>query len=260
MCPAWYPGADKLISAIPVLADQGVTAVEMGIDFPGYFDHRSGAELQRLMSQLAASGVRVHSVHAPFGPRYDVSSLDDEIHERGVDGMLDSIELASVLSAPNVIIHASDVVSEGRRRRFDRARGVLREMSLVAKESGVMLALENLPPGYLGSDPDDIMALLEGTDSESARLCFDTGHANLSGSFVQFAEALLPYASTTHLHDNDGTADQHRFPGEGTIDWPRFGAAYRASGSRASLMLECKLPEKMLWSTAFQKLRAKLES
>ena len=258
VCPAWHPGAEKLIDAIPVLADQGVTAVEIGVDFPEYFDHRDAYEVQRLMSKLAECGVRAHSVHSAFGPSYDISSPDDEVHERGVEALIDSIELAGVLGAGTVIVHASDIVTDRRNRRLDRARGVLREVGVVAKESGVVIALENLPPDHLGHTPDDIEMLTEGTDGDSVAICFDSGHANLSGHFAEFADALLPHAITTHLHDNDGKEDQHRFPGEGTIDWPGFAAAYRASKCEASIMLECKPPEDVLWSEAFHRLRLAL--
>lgn len=255
VCPAWYRGAEKLVDAIPLLADQGVTAIEIGIDFPDYFDHRNGYELQKMVSALSLSGIRVHSIHSPFGPHYDVSSLDDETHERGVDALIDSIELANLLGAGKVIVHASDVLPGAANGRLERARGVLRELAVVAKEYGVVVALENLPPGYLGHTPEEIFDLLDGTDRGSVGVCFDSGHANLSGRFPDFAQALLPHAVTTHLHDNDGTKDQHRFPGEGTIDWHGFASTYRTSGSNASIMLECIPPDGVLWSEAFQRLR-----
>ena len=258
VCPAWYPGVKKLVDAIPALADQGVTAIEIGIDFPEYFDHRNGTELDSLISRLARAGVRVHSVHSPFGPQYDMSSLDDSVHERGVDSLIDSIELASLLEADKVIVHASDVLPNGANGRLERARGVLREMAGVAQESGIVLALENLPPGYLGHTPEQIDALLAGISPESIGICFDTGHANLSGRFAEFAWAMLPRAVTTHIHDNDGTEDQHKFPGLGVIDWHGFASAYRGSGTKASIMLECIPPDGMAWSEAFQRLRSAL--
>lgn len=258
ICPAWCPGVEKLVEAIGLLADQGVTAVEIGIGHPQYFDHGNGFELQKLMTELSKTGVRVHSIHSPFGPEYDLSSPDDAIHERGVDGLIQSIELASVIESGNVIVHASDLLPNGQSRRMDRARGVLREVSVVAKESGIMLALENLPPGYLGHTPEEIVGLLNGMDPEAIGVCYDSGHANLSGKFDEFTEALLPYSVTTHLHDNDGVTDQHRFPGQGTINWHRFAGIYHSTRCRASIMLECKLPENAVWSEAFHRFRSEL--
>lgn len=225
------------------------------VELSDYFDHRNGADLDSLIANLASSGVRAHSVHSLFGTGHDISSPDDEIHERGVDALIDAIELASVLGSEVVIVHASDKLTDNRRRRVERARGVLREVGVIARASGVVIALENLPPGYLGHTPEEIWSLLDGTDPDSVSVCFDSGHANLSGKFSEFAAALLPRSVTTHLHDNNGRADEHRFPGEGTIDWRRFGADYRALRCSASIMLECSPPEGMLWSEAFQRLR-----
>lgn len=258
VCPAWCPGADTLIDAIPILADQGVTAIEIGIHHPHYFDHQNGLQLQKLMSVLSVTGIRVHSIHSPFGPQYDISSSNDDIHDRGVDTLIDSIELASLTDAEKVIVHASDVLPNGNNRCMERARGVLREMSLVAKESGIMLALENLPSGYLGHTPEEIMMLLDGTDPGGIGVCFDSGHANLSGRFIDFAKALLPYSVTTHIHDNDGKQDQHKFPGEGNIDWHKFADIYHSIQCTASIMLECMPPDNVIWKDAFHQFRIEL--
>ncbi|MCE5314522.1 MAG: sugar phosphate isomerase/epimerase family protein [Armatimonadota bacterium] len=258
MCPAWHPGAERLVETIPILADQGVTAIEIGFKYPGFFDHHNGAELQQLMCELASSGVRVNSVHSPFGPAFDISNPNDEIHERGVVTLIESIELASVLEAEKVIVHASDIIVNGRGRQFDRARGVLREVAAIASESDIVIALENLPPGYLGHTPEELFALLDGIDRQSIAICFDSGHANLSGNFEEYAHELLPHAAAIHLHDNDGVSDQHKFPGEGCIDWHLFSEVYRRSGCEASVMLECAPPENIAWSEAFQKFRATL--
>lgn len=258
VCPAWFPGAELLTEAIPTMADQGVTAIEIGVGKPDYFDHRNCGHIQKLLDTLSSSGVRVHSIHSPFGPNYDISSLDDAVHESGVDALIDSIELASVLDADKVIVHASEVLNGERGRRIERARGVLREMASVAAESGIVLALENLPPNYLGHTPEEILALLDGTDRGSVGVCFDSGHANLSGHFAEFASAMLPMSVTTHLHDNDGSGDQHLFPGSGNIDWRNFASTYRILECKATIMLECAPPTNMLWSEAFQKLRLAL--
>jgi sugar phosphate isomerase/epimerase len=128
----------------------------------------------------------------------------------------------------------------------------------VAAESGIVLALENLPPGYLGHTPEEMISLLDRTDRGSVGVCFDSGHANMSGHFTEYAGALLPHAVAIHLHDNDGTSDQHAFPGLGCIDWHGFATTYRVLECKATMVLECKLPGDMIWSEAFQKLRIAL--
>jgi sugar phosphate isomerase/epimerase len=45
---------------------------------------------------------------------------------------------------------------------------------------------------------------------------------------------------STHVHDNDGVDDTHRFPGSGTIDWKRAMELMRGCGDQFPLLLELK--------------------
>lgn len=258
VCPASHPGAANLVSAIPLLANQGVTTIEIDLNNERYLTHREVDEMQAIAMALADSGIRVHSIHAPCNDKCDISSLDDAVQECGVDTLIESVELASLLEAGKVVLHASSLLNGHSSGRLERARGALRELSLVARDTGVMLALENLPPGYLGHTPDDVARLLEGCERGGIGICFDAGHANLSGRFAEFTRTLLPHSISAHVHDNDGAQDQHQFPGQGTIDWAVFGDYYRKSGCNASIMLECAPPEGTPWKEAFQRLRMAL--
>jgi sugar phosphate isomerase/epimerase len=247
-----------LVEAVPLLANQGVTAIEVDLNDQDYFDWKEVSEVQSLVVALADSGVRAHSVHSPHSTSLDVSSLNDSVHEQGVDALIESIELASVLGAGMVIVHASERLDGAPNGRFERARGVLREMSVVARETGIVLALENLPPGRLGHTPEELLDLMDGCDRGGIGVCFDAGHANLSGRFAEFTRALLPRSIVTEVHDNDGGKDQHMFPGQGTIHWNIFTDTYRNSACNASITLQCPPPHDMPWKEAFQELRAAL--
>lgn len=260
VCPARHPEVKKLVDAIPALAEEGVTAIEITAQDPAYFDRTDPAEVQSLLTALSRFGVRAYSIHAPFGEGYDISSLNDEVHERGVDALIDSVELAALLGAEKVIVHASHKTNGFPNGRFERARGVLREVSGIACEAGIMLALENLPPGYIGHCPEEVLGLIDACDSQAVGVCFDTGHANLSGAFGGFARRLLPYTVAVHVHDNDGTEDSHRFPGQGNIDWAEFWRSMQASRCAASIMLECPPPNGTPWKAAFQQLRTLFRS
>lgn len=260
VCPCWHPDAETIESGLPILDSQGVTAIEIGfIMQPKYFDLRDLDSVNRLVQSLDMSTIRVHAVHAGFGSSLDFSSFDDQVHEHGVEAQIEAMEVAKLLGAGVVVIHASDGgINTDRQRRLDRARGVIRELAKVAEQSGLTLAIENLPPGYLGCEAEEIAWLIEQSRSEWVAACFDSGHANLTGNFLRQAEMLLPMAATTHLHDNDGLTDQHKFPGEGTINWAEFGRLYNEFGRVVPLVLECIPPDGIAWSDAFQKFRIKI--
>jgi len=63
----------------------------------------------------------------------------------------------------------------------------------------------------------------------------------------QPADLLGRYAKrliATHLHDNDGSQDQHRLPmpGEGKADWPRIVGVLKESSYGGPVNLEVGLP------------------
>jgi sugar phosphate isomerase/epimerase len=41
-----------------------------------------------------------------------------------------------------------------------------------------------------------------------------------------------------HLHDNDGSYDQHRIPSEGTINWDSIVRKIQSAGYKGSMSLE----------------------
>jgi sugar phosphate isomerase/epimerase len=67
--------------------------------------------------------------------------------------------------------------------------------------------------------------------------CFDTGHAQLyarsvDGHIESEFELMSARIRSTHIHDNDGVQDNHRFPylhSGGTIDWRRMMEFIRAT-------------------------------
>ena len=77
--------------------------------------------------------------------------------------------------------------------------------------------------------------------SPSVAVCVDTGHANIEayrGAVRKLVEEVGKAIAATHISDNDGSGDQHLFPGRGTIRWGEVLAALDAVGYRKPLNLE----------------------
>ena len=116
--------------------------------------------------------------------------------------------------------------------------------------------MENLTgPAYVPAFYD---ALFQRLGPDDLGFCYDSGHALVSGQadlVVRYAERLL----ATHLHDNDGTADQHRLAGEGRADWPMILGAIKRSAYAGTVNLEVHLPAGMeleaFCSLAFGRLK-----
>lgn len=93
-----------------------------------------------------------------------------------------------------------------------------------AEPYGLTIAIENMREKIqgrrFGGGPEDLLELIEQLAHPIFGICWDTGHANISG--VDQVEALRlvgPYLKALHINDNDGINDLHQLPGQGTIDW-----------------------------------------
>lgn len=53
-------------------------------------------------------------------------------------------------------------------------------------------------------------------------MCLDVGHANVSKNTHLFLPSLTHRIAALHLHDNNGTKDEHLIPGDGIIDFVKI--------------------------------------
>ncbi len=91
-----------------------------------------------------------------------------------------------------------------------------------------------------GHGPELLAAEVDAVDLPNVGACLDVGHAHLQGSSPQdrWVDVLGARIRHMHLHDNDGSSDQHLATGEGTIDWHELIAALRRNGLRPAATLE----------------------
>jgi sugar phosphate isomerase/epimerase len=109
------------------------------------------------------------------------------------------------------------------------------------EDLGVTVVLENL----LEPDPDLMIACCDRVASDRFRLCLDVGHVNVWSelSHAEWVARMGRRLAHVHLHDNDGTADQHRPPGSGTIDVDALFAALDEHLDRVTVSLELEVPD-----------------
>ena len=89
-----------------------------------------------------------------------------------------------------------------------RTRESLAVIEEVAQDSGVRVALENMPNMgmmMMGRSPSELLPLLEGLD---IGICLDIGHAHTAGmidDFLRYKDRVI----NVHIHDNLGDHDSH---------------------------------------------------
>lgn len=251
------------LSYLPALATGMRVGEALLIEVGGWgqgFDYTNEDHLRRARDILGEQGIQAYSYHPPFGGRYDFSAVDEGLRAMAVDLNIEQLRCAICLGARYVVMHPSDSVQESDRlyRRRNAGRG-LRELTRVAEDLGVALAIENLPPGYIAADVEELMWLVEGCESDAAGVCLDTGHAHLLHQpLSHFVRRIGDKLLTIHWHDNDGSGDQHRLPGEGTIDWADFFGALDALGWDRPICLEAGLPHAPTYEASTRLVREAL--
>jgi len=113
-------------------------------------------------------------------------------------------------------------------------------LSLFARQRGVDILLENIPNELSSAER---LLLFEEMTHIGLNYAFDTGHANMNEGVEPAFELMKARIRSTHLHDNDGQADQHLFPFEsqgGTVDWKRTMELFRGTPGQFPLVLELK--------------------
>jgi sugar phosphate isomerase/epimerase len=123
----------------------------------------------------------------------------------------------------------------------------------VLEECDAPLYLENT----IERSPWPIMRILEGLPEGRAGMCLDVGHWHYSGMGAEFGNLsewvglCAGRLGHLHLHDNDGSADQHLAMGDGLIDFARLWDLLRERGLDPSATIENAAPAELSASAAF---------
>lgn len=102
---------------------------------------------------------------------------------------------------------------------------------------GLTLCVENV----METSPDALRQVAEQVNDPRLRICFDVGHAFCqSGDLAPWLDALAPYSSHVHLHNNHGTFDEHLGLPDGTLDMAAVIRQLEALAPQATYTLEVR--------------------
>jgi len=150
------------------------------------------------------------------------------------------IDLAAAIGAHALILHVGGL---GLTKRGSQLRvPLVKRLAEHAASRNVRLWVENSSDGAWALDRilDEM-----GDDPETTNLgiCIDIGHAHISRDIpgdpvLGYLERYRDVLRHLHLHDNDGRADDHRIPGQGTIDWDAVSSWLRSAAISVPAVLE----------------------
>jgi sugar phosphate isomerase/epimerase len=182
-------------------------------------------------------------IHTPVG-RVQLGALDPDLRQASLVEVGRAIALAAQVGAHLITVHPTP--SAAYRPGFeaqveDLECQALQQLCVAATAQDVTVAVENMPPGDAFparcSDFSGLWLLLERIPSLGVTL--DVGHAHVARvPLADIVHRLGCRLRHVHVHDNDGTADQHLPVGHGTVDWRKLIAALDAISYSGFLELE----------------------
>lgn len=197
---------------------------------------------QPLAERIMAHGLRVWSVHLPFGYGWDIAHYDERERDAVCGSLKRVIELTAAWCPRVYVLHGclEPVAPEERSVRVARSIRSLRELDAFASARGARVALENLPRSCLANSSVETRAMAQAAGN--VPICFDVNHL-LGENHTDFMRALAPNVVTTHLSDYDGVDERHWLPGEGIVPWKEIVTTLMESGYRGPFLFELRSGE-----------------
>ena len=224
----------SLSATADFLADAGFDGVDLSLDeLEPDGDDILRSVLYSFGNRAAARGLTIPMCHLPF---FMPSPDDTAAMARFAREIQAGLRMAAMLKIPDAVIHPIVRHESRRDRNFWLNENVtfLAPVRELAGKLGITLCIENMTgkpyathpsEAVFGSTAADILELSERLD---AMVCWDFGHANITGLCQSVElEKLRGRVRCLHIHDNDGVQDNHRIPFEcpastplgGCVDW-----------------------------------------
>ena len=209
---------------------------------------------EELRVHLDGLGLSCSQAHAPFDMREgDPISLDCEKYLR----LTRAIEVAAILGAPSIVVHAILINDRDRFEEYNRAFYI--SLLPYAERVGIRIAVENLfyldadenVTGGVLDDPKAHCDFVRSLGSPYFNICLDLGHSAVTGHNVgDVIRAIDPeLLGHLHVHDNDCVHDMHRTPFSGRLDWRDICSALCEIGYAGDMSLEL-ISQMKLYPTA----------
>ena len=158
-------------------------------------------------------GISKSTLHAPYNELFPCA-IDKKARALAAERYRQAIELAKRYGSKKVIIHGGyhpwiyfPV--------WYVEQSILFWKEFLKEDPGVEIVLENV----LETEPQWLLDIVKGVDDLRLRLCLDVGHVNAYSPIpvMNWLEEWAPYLSHFHIHNNDGSRDQHNPLTDGRI-------------------------------------------
>ncbi|MCP4756848.1 MAG: sugar phosphate isomerase/epimerase [Proteobacteria bacterium] len=211
--------------------------------YPWEYEEEELKELEAFLAHFPRRGA-----HLPF---YDMNviAMNVRVRAEAMEQMLTTIEIAKRLKLDYGVMHATgttnNLATDKEPRRHFKA---FSRCADICRDSGLSLSIENADRLHnIGSCLEMIRSLKK--EGLPISMTFDTGHANIAydgidsaceqyGTPADAIEHCIEFIDNIHLHNNDGSSDQHKGLLDGNIDLKSCISRLRDLKYQGSISLE----------------------
>lgn len=206
---------------------------------------QDGSMAGRIAAEMEREGLSFVDGHAPSSEFLDLNCPDESRRHEMIIQQKRALNIAAELGLETLTIHCGlDFIHAEipLQLHVQRVKDALEQLLDEAEKCRVVIAIENI--WTPNCQPDVLLDIKKDFPSDYLGFCYDAGHANLvderhvrcfnqaQNDWLKILkldrvkweghalEKMLPHIVTCHLHDNDGSCDQHRRIGSGNVDWP----------------------------------------
>lgn len=194
------------------------------------------AEIAQIEIWLRDLGLKLLDLHGSAGREKCWWSGRDYERLAGVELVENRLQMTARLGGKSVVMHLPTLQADlHSNKECDAVRRSIDALLPTIRALGVRLAFENMP----GDDFRLLGQLLGEYPPEVAGLCYDCGHGNMGDALgLAHLEVRKNRLIAIHLHDNDGSADQHWVPFTGTVAYPRLARILATSSYQGCISME----------------------
>ncbi len=229
-------------SYLPRVISEGLNP-EIGFNHTA-LDETKKEDFIAVAYRLRDAGRRI-TFHAPF---LDLrpGGLDPGIRQVTKDRLSQVFDLVPYFQPGRVVCHPSfdaKYYTGAEQMWLDNSLDTWRHFARLAQEMDTVISLENV----YEKDPHQLYLLLSALDSPRVRFCLDTGHFNVFArtTLTEWLDRLGGYLGQLHLHDNDGSLDQHLPIGEGNFPFAALMSSLAARKCTPVITLEAHSKERL---------------
>jgi hexulose-6-phosphate isomerase len=230
-----------LISMLPKemsYLDRFKLAVDVGFEGLEAQTVADPKEADAIKEAAERAKLRIHSVMNMDHWRYPLSSSDPAVVARSLQGMETSLRNAKLWGADAVLLVPAVVNPQTTyRQAWERSQPQIRKLIPLAKELGVIIAIEEVWNKFLLSAPD-FAKYVDEFKSPWVRAYFDVGNVVMYGYPQEWIRTLGKRIVKFHLKDFKYETRQWVPLREGSIDWPEVRRAIGEVGFKGWLTVE----------------------